>query len=80
MLTDRIHDLVYEDGAITLLTEVTEKEFGGLPFAEPEEQVAGGMVGKVAMVAADALLEVERPLGEVEHLVVVVRLEDEDVR
>ena len=38
------------------------------------------MVGEVAMVAADTLFEVQRPLGEIEHLVVVVRFEDEDVR
>jgi len=51
-----------------------------MPFAQAEQQVAGGMVGEVAMVAADALLEVQRSLGEVEHLVVVIRFQDEDVR
>ena len=38
------------------------------------------MVGKVAMVAADTLFEVQRPLRKVEHLVVVVRFEHEDIR
>ena len=58
---------------------MSEVELGCLPLAQADEQVLGLRVGEVAEVAADALLQGDRPLGEVEHLVVVIGLEHEDV-
>ena len=58
---------------------MTEVEFRRLPLAQAEEEVFRLDVGEVAEVAADALFERRRALGEVEHLVVVVRLEHQDV-
>ena len=59
---------------------MAEEELGGAPFAETQQEVAGGEVGEVTVPSANPLLKVQRAFGEIQHLVVVVRLEDEDVR
>ena len=66
-------------GAITLLRKVAQTEVAQSFGLEGAQEFKGGEVTEVAVVATDALFEVRRALGELEHLFIVVGFEDKDV-